>query len=105
MAGYQSSALSRGNGANGFRNSPSPSGGWSSRNAPGLRASNQHFSESRSQARFSAPRVSSQNFSAPHVSRSHSSGGHSSGGHGSGGHSSGGHGSKGHGSGGHSHKH
>jgi hypothetical protein len=100
MGGYQSSGMSRGDGANGFRNSPSPSGGWSSRNAPGLRASNQHFSESRSQARFSAPRASSQRFSAPHVSRSHGSGGHGSGGHGSGGH-----GSKGHGSGGHSHKH
>jgi hypothetical protein len=92
MGGYQSSAMSRGNG---FRNSPSPAGGWSSRNASSLRASNQHFSESRSQARFSAPRGSSQHFSAPHVSRSHGSGGHSSRGHSS----------KGHGSGGHSHKH
>jgi Protein of unknown function (DUF3300) len=93
-AGYPTSAMSRGNGASGFRNSPS-SGGWSSRNAPSLRASNQHFSEPRSRERFSAPRASSQHFSAPHVSRSHGSGGHSSGGHGS----------KSHGSGGHSHKH
>jgi hypothetical protein len=89
--------------ANTFRNSPSSATGWSSRNAPALRASNEHFSEARSRERFSAPRQSSQHFSAPHfsasnVSRSHGSGGHSS-------HSSGGHGSKAHGSGGHSHKH
>ena len=88
--GYPTSAMSRGNG---FSGSQSP--GWSSRNAPSLRASNQHFSESRSRERFSAPRTSSQHFSAPHVSRSHGPGGHSSGGHGS----------KSHGSGGHSHKH
>ncbi len=93
--GYQASAMSRSNVSNGFRNSSSSAAGWSSRNSSGLRASNQHFSEARSQARFSAPRGSSQHFPAPHVSRSHSSGGHSSGGHGS----------KGHGSGGHSHKH
>ncbi len=81
----------------------SPSSGWPSRNAPALRASNEHFSDARSPERFSAPRQSSQHFSAPHfsaakVSQPHGSGGHSS-------HSSGGHGSKGHGSGGHSHKH
>jgi len=81
--------------ANAYRNSPSPASGWNSRNAPAVRASNQHFSEARSTQRFSAPRQSSQHFSAPHVSRSHVSGGHSSGGHGS----------KSHGSGGHSHKH
>jgi hypothetical protein len=96
-AGYSTSAMGRGNGANGFRGSQSP--GWSSRNAPSFRASNQHFSESRSRERFSAPRQSSHfsapHFSAPHVSRSHGSGGHSSGGHGS----------KSHGSGGRSHKH
>jgi hypothetical protein len=92
-AGYPASAMSRGNGSFNFRNPPSP--GWSSRNVPNLRTSNQHFSEARSRERFSAPRAPSQHFSAPHFSRSHSSGGHSSGGHGS----------KGHGSGGHSHKH
>ena len=88
-------AYNRGNIGNGYRNSPSPDRGWSSRNAPAMRASNQHFSESRSHEKFSAPRQSSQHFSAPHVSRSHGSGGHSSGGHGS----------KSRGSGGHSHKH
>ena len=91
---YQTS-YNRGNLGNGYRNSPSQDRGWSSRNAPAMRASNQHFSESRSREKFSAPRQSSQHFSAPHVSRSHGSGGHSSGGHGS----------KSHGSGGHSHKH
>jgi Protein of unknown function (DUF3300) len=102
-AGYPASAMSRGNGAvgvNGYRSSASPSPGWFSRNAPSLRASNQHFSEARSQERFSAPRASSQHFSAPHFSAPHVSRSH-----GSGGHSSGGQGSKGHGSGGHSHKH
>jgi Protein of unknown function (DUF3300) len=87
----------RGNGVNGFRGSQSP--GWSSRNAPSLRASNQHFSESRSRERISAPRQSSH-FSAPHFSAPRGSRSH-----GSGGHSSGGHSSKSHGSGGHSHKH
>jgi hypothetical protein len=89
------SAMNYGNGANSFRNSPSSVGGWSSRNAPVFRASNQNFSQARSRENFSAPRQSSQHFSAPHVSRSHGSGGHNSGGHGS----------KSHGSGGHSHKH
>jgi hypothetical protein len=84
--------------ANTYRNSPSPGSSWSSRNAPALRASNEHFSEAGSHERFSAPRQPSQHFSASNVSRSRESGGHSS-------HSSGGHGSKGHGSGGHSHKH
>ena len=96
-ANYPTSPMGRGNGANGFRGSQSP--GWSSRNAPSFRASNQHFSESRSRERFSAPRQSSHfsapHFSAPHVSRSHGSGGRSSGGHGS----------KSRGSGGRSHKH
>jgi hypothetical protein len=81
--------------ANTFKNPQSPSRGWSSRNAPTLSASKEHFSEARSRERFSTPRQSSQHFSAPHASRSHGSGGHSSSGHGS----------KGHGSGGHSHKH
>jgi len=96
--GYPSAALGPGNGVNSFRNSPSPA--WSPRNAPAVRASNQHFSEARSRERFSAPRESSRHFSAPHFSAPHVSRSH-----GSGGHSSGGHGSKNHGSGGHSHKH
>jgi Protein of unknown function (DUF3300) len=96
---YQT-AFNRGNIGNGYRNSPSPDRGWSSHNAPAIRASNQHFSEARSNERFSAPRQSSQHFSAPHFSAPHVSRSH-----GSGGHSSGGHGSKSHGSGGHSHKH
>ena len=87
---YQTSAMSRGNG---FSGSQSP--GWSSRNAPTVRASNQHFSESRSREHFSAPRASSQHVSAPHVSRSPGSCGHRSGGQGS----------KSHGSVGHSKKH
>jgi Protein of unknown function (DUF3300) len=104
-AGYSSAAnhapnypraYERDNGANGYKNSPAPGGGWFARNVPSLRASNQHLSEPRSQERFfSVPRQSSQHFSAPHVSRFHGSSGHNSGGHGL----------KGHGSSGHSHKH